>query len=157
MTIDQIDAAIKSETTWRYMALAGDLSEECDHLGSWSEACPCHSNFSQQSQEFLREAEAAKRKKRRVQPRGFMATESCPFKGCRAYELAAGQAMESQREKMNANRLKVLAHVATAAESEKHVLVADWELARSRLYSHLASFTPSKLQTGYTVTSDKGQ
>ena len=139
--VDEIDAVIRDENTWRYIAVAADLAQEADHVGSWSEACPCHGNFTEQCQEEQVQAQARHRKRRKLQPHGFLPVGGdvggCPFKGCRSYELAAGGAMESLRDKMMHNRQKLLAHVATAQEAERHNLVADWERARSRLWGDL--------------------
>lgn len=143
ISVDEIDTTIKKESTWRHIAIVADLAEEAEHVGSWSESCPCHSVFTEENQQYHARSNAGKRKRRKLhQPHGFLpavdGSGSCPFQGCRAYELAAGKALESLRDKMMANRLKVLAHVSAAPEEERHALISDWEKTRSRLWGDFA-------------------
>ena len=134
VSIDDVDQVIRNENTWRYIAVAADLSEEADHIGSWSEGCSCHGDLSA---EYLKDQAAKRRKRRKQQPHGFLAATddngSCPFKGCRACELASGEAMDSLLSKMMSNRRKILPHVSSASD-DQHTLLADWERARSRLW-----------------------
>ncbi len=136
ITIDEIDRTIKDDTFWRNIAVIVDLCEEAEHVGSWSEQCPCHSDRTQVSMFFQKEVRAKKSNLRKAgKPRGFMSEEDCPYKGCRAVEFASGAALESLRTKMLTNRDKIMSHLATADALQRSETLADWQRARSRLWS----------------------
>ena len=112
------------------------MCEEAEHLGSWSEGCACHSDRTAVNNAFHLRVRVQKANQRKLhRPRGFMSDIDCPFKGCRAVEFASGQALESLRSKMLSNRDKILAHVATSDNTHRNETLADWQQARSRLWS----------------------
>ena len=132
MSVDDIDRAIASATMWCSMHVVLDIAQEAEHIGNWSEGCPCHSNLE------LKAIERVGLKRRRLeQPRGWMQSARCPFKGCRAPELAAGQGESSLMRHMFENKNRVLSHFAAVPDSERNQMLSDWDDARARLWSVL--------------------
>ena len=122
------------------MAVIVELCEEAEHVGAWSEQCPCHSDHTPESEVFHIQVRSRKSKLRKtMNPRGFLSEEECPYKRCRAVEFASGAAMEPLRNKMLSNRDKILAHTATSDDVSRSEVVADWHQARSRLWSGQAT------------------
>ena len=136
VTLDEIDNTIKNATFWQYVSIVVDVCEEAEHVGSWAEECPCHSDRGLLSESFQKGVRARKAKLRKTEkPRGFMSEEDCPYKGCRAVEFASGAAIESLRSKMLSNRDKISAHLALFDSSQRAEVLSDWQQARSRLWS----------------------
>ena len=114
-----------------------ELCEEAEHIGSWSEQCPCHSECTPAGEAFRAQVRARKARLRKMgNPRGFMSEHDCPYKVCRAVEFASGAALESLRNKMMTNRDKILAHTASSGDDGRSEILADWQQARSRLWSN---------------------
>ena len=61
--ISTIDRAIRDPDFWLAVGMLRALSFEAEYVGRWSEGCECHEGQS---------------------------STQCPFKGCHAVELAAG-------------------------------------------------------------------
>ena len=71
-----------------------ELCEEAEHIGSWSEQCPCHSECTPAGEAFRAQVRARKARLRKMgNPRGFMSEHDCPYKVCRAVEFASGAAL----------------------------------------------------------------
>ena len=139
MSVDDIDKAIRCPVTWCSMAAVLDIALEAEHIGRWCEGCPCHNQGDQKALEDLR------KKKRKVeQPRGWTQEIKCPYKGCRAVELASGVGQRSLHERMMRNKEQVLAHFSSVPDEKRSALLTDWDDARGRLWSVLAG--------GYFVT-----
>lgn len=154
VTIDEIDATIRNQTTWVCIAIVADLSQEADHIGSWSEGCPCHSKNPAQRNLYEKQVASAKRKKRRIGERGFQSQESCPYHGCRSYELASGEGLASLKNKMMSNRLKVILHSSDIPKKE--TFISDWDHARARLWSSsVAIFGEPGAETGKLVEESR--
>lgn len=63
-----------------------DLSFSVEFLGRWAEGCPC-------CEDALLEGKGVKRRRTKwLQHVKDANTTPCPFSGCRAVEIAAGQA-----------------------------------------------------------------
>lgn len=145
VSIDDIDKAINCPETWCSMSAVLDIAQEIEYLGNWCEACPCH-----KAEDALRITARALKRVRRNQPRGFrnnMGNMSCPYKGCRAVEMAAGKGQDSLIQFMHQGRDRIQEHFVAVPAERQAQLVADWDLARGRLWSNLAAEACENLYT----------
>lgn len=68
---------------------------------------------------------------------GGTATGTCPFRGCRAPELAAGGATQSQLALLMRHRSRILDHLSAGSRlglEEQTTLVSDWHSARQKIW-----------------------
>ena len=148
------DAAIADQMTWIGINVVYDIGLECEHIGRWAEACGCpehqpHSDSivsashgaqtsKHQPNPKAGQAKTSARSKRacRLTARGFN-QELCPYRGCRAPELAAGLAMKGQLGLLMSNRAEILRHIGRVPlqPSAQTDLLNDWHVGRSRLWS----------------------
>ena len=70
---------------------SGDLSTEAEAAGNWGECCRCHETKEEE------EDDDDDTKLDTVVPGPVPLSSSCPFRGCRAAELACGKGLEVQR------------------------------------------------------------
>ena len=86
INVEAIDRAISSPSFWGGVAMIHDLSFSVEFLGRWAEGCPC-------CEDALLEGKGVKRRRTKwLQHVKDANTTPCPFSGCRAVEIAAGQA-----------------------------------------------------------------
>ena len=119
----EADAAIKSDVFWARTSLVSGLAFEAEYVGRWAGGCSCH--------------EPLLSHKGNQKPESDL---SCPHKGCRAPELAAGTGLHQQLKLMARQQSTLPAQFCrmgrdTAAANELH---SDWVTARSRLFGYLA-------------------
>lgn len=115
---------------WASISVVLDICEECDSIGNWSEGCPCCDQKDEKSR-----VRSEVKKSRAVQPRGFRDELRCPYKGCRAVELACGRGQANVLNKMVANKERVALHFASVPPELRSNMLQDWESARARLWS----------------------
>ena len=139
-----LDAAVRDQVTWVGINVVYDVGMECEHVGRWAEACGCPAH--QLERAALVPVQNKPKPQRQQRPRssetarGFN-QELCPYKGCRAPELAAGLGMQSQLGALMRNRDQILKHIERiplqpGAQTD---LLNDWHTARSRLWGCLGS------------------
>ena len=132
ITVDEVDRVVRDASTWGRIRTVLDISEECEHIGRWAESCPCqHSDFD------MAQRRSKKRQLIRHKGRGF--SDLCPYRGCRAWELASGVAHQSQLQSMVGRRDNVMEHIACFPEEQRSSAVSDWEMARSKLWFQLTA------------------
>ena len=73
----------------------GDLSTEAEAAGNWGELCRCHETKEDDDDDDDDDDEDTKLDT--VVPGPVPLSSSCPFRGCRAPELACGKGLEVQR------------------------------------------------------------
>ena len=107
-TYKEADAAIMSDFFWCYCEVVLEISKVSDTLSHWAEMCWFHGH----------KCEAI----------------SCPYKGCRGSELAAG-AHKFLLEDAKRHTNTVVFGIASAplGRSQKDVLISDWHCAQARL------------------------
>lgn len=137
------DAAIADPMTWVGINVVYDVGRECEHIGRWSEQCGCPEH--QPTSDFVDSVPSAgpkvktgtRRKVRRQNTaRGFN-PDLCPFRGCRAPELAAGEGLRGQLGLLMSNRSQILKYISQLPlqPSAQTALLNDWHVGRSRLWS----------------------
>jgi len=66
----------------------GDLSAEAEAAGNWGELCQCHETNEDDDDDTQLAT---------LVPGPIPLPSSCPFRGCRAVELACGKGLEVQK------------------------------------------------------------
>lgn len=94
--------------------LVHDLGCLGEHLGRWSEGCPCHSSILASGSRV-----------------------ACQLKGCRAPEFASGSALEEVQEKFRVAGLNFVAHSSSLMESQRISLLNDFDRAKSKIVSEI--------------------
>lgn len=131
-TIKLICQLMGSDYSWACIALVALLSKEAETVSEWSEGCPCPEH-----QWHAPTKEPGKKKINDI-PQG---ASTCPFKCCRAHELACGVAMIRQDEHANQNRLLFNEYVSKAPQVKKSELHNSWSVATSKIWGFFAAFS----------------
>ena len=86
--------------------MIGLLAKEADLVGRWAESCPCHGPNSAQDQpheSLMLTDNAPSKKQQRKRLHRRPQDQLCPFRACRAPELATGVAQSLQAHVMTAD------------------------------------------------------
>ena len=121
--LQRIRDLMADDYSWACIALVAMLSSEADLIGSWSEACPCHPLEYETGRSRSRTNSAAKKE-----------AKQCPFRSCRAPELAAGKGIQLLCERMSGHRGPFLEYAHKAPEAKRHELISSWRAACSKLF-----------------------
>lgn len=108
-TISRIDKAIRDPDFWLAVGMLHDLAFEAEYVGRWAEGCDCHEG----------------------QP-----NPKCPFRGCRAVELAAGE-WKSKIQSASIRAAQAVSRVGFMMTCNASTFVADCQLARAKMWSLL--------------------
>ena len=73
----------------------GDLSAEAEAAGNWGELCQCHETNEDDDDDTQLAT---------LVPGPIPLPSSCPFRGCRAVELACGKGLEVQEHYLGRSR-----------------------------------------------------
>eukprot|EP00435_Cladocopium_sp_Y103_P014366 s3181_g3.t1 len=106
------DAAISSESFWIQAALLGTLAFEAEFIGRWAEGCSCCGL----------DLDKAK---------------TCPFRGCRAVELASNEWKLLLTREMRLRGHTISQALASSEDTERAVLIDDIGRARTKLWALL--------------------
>ena len=100
MQDESTSSIINDRYFWAFTAMLLELEDVLNHLTSWSEGCPCHSNppsvaaagdhWRARARVYRLGAPLLPQEGGEAQVRMGTAYPNCPFKGCRAPELASG-------------------------------------------------------------------
>ena len=117
--------AIRNADFWLYLKAVADLGFVAEFLSRWSEACPCH------EQHLLLYLSLSSKEKRSIPP-----PCECAMRGCRAPELASGEAMDKLGMLARSTQplLSTYLHEATSKEVAAR-LCTDWERSISFIMS----------------------
>ena len=103
--LSMIDKTIKNCAFWDYAHMVHEVSLQGEQLGKWGEGCSCHQG------ELLAYASMRRQKRTRELPSLPGAVSNCPFRGCRAPELATGDALK-QAAQLHQNTLQLVVLLA---------------------------------------------
>ena len=116
-----VDGAIKSEIFWARLKMLESLAVVLQKCLAWAEGCPCHSNLelpAGQASDTLRRL-----------------WFTCPLRGCRAPELAAGDFFEVFRKNFQQSSAALLLSLPRDLSSEDRMnLLHDFESAKNHLH-----------------------
>ncbi len=156
--LERLNVLMTSNFDWVLIRLISLLSEEAELIGSWCEGCPCHSQcHSGRSGSYnapfidgsgivsipLTDGTpqlSRKRAKRRspAEMKARKEAQRCSFKCCRAPELAAGHALEIQREVTASHRAQVTEAISKITNNQhRGELISCWSSASSKLFGYL--------------------
>ncbi|CAJ1329717.1 unnamed protein product, partial [Effrenium voratum] len=147
-TVDNIDQAIRDEATWVQASMVLDLALESEHIGRWCETCPCphHQPLSAWAGESgpspatgMVEGISSETAVQQGLPLALVAgnvvgaknSSECPYRGCRAVELACGEGLCQQLRYMLRSRDSLVRHV----EACRHAVVLDGASAKFNVVS----------------------
>ena len=135
---DGLESVISSDSFWAATAIVEHISYEAEFIGRWAEGCHCHGDVGFEwhtAQAASRGQEQNRRRNCNLRKKKFI----CPYKGCRAPELASADALVRLKSLMMQNR-GLLTHAITRANSaDQSAFLHDWVKARGRLWT-LISF-----------------
>ena len=131
VTLKLISDLMASDYAWACIALIAHLSQECEGVGLWCEGCPCPEH-----QVSAPSKVPGQRRAVTVLPPG---AANCPFKTCRAPELARGVAILRQEGCMNVNRALFNEYIAKAPHSYRSELHNTWTKSTSKIWGILDS------------------
>lgn len=121
---------MQTTSDWCAIRLVTYLSQAADFLGQWGESCPCeHHNDGPQLVKKL----SGQRVRVGRQSEG----STCPFRCCRAAELASGKALTLLTALVESQQSKFLKCVATAPVAHQSALTGAWYTATSKLLGSL--------------------
>ena len=127
--IDAINAALTAPSFWTGVAIVHDVAFEAEYIGRWSEGCPCGCTDDNSQLAIAASAKAGHTRRRRQHV-------SCPFRGCRAAQLAAGEWIPKLKKVMNESRSRVTQFLVMSRDDRPEFL-ADWTKARGKLWTGL--------------------
>eukprot|EP00439_Symbiodinium_sp_Y106_P015249 s5886_g2.t1 len=138
-TLDEIDNAITDRNTWAWMSAVNCVAFEAEYLGRWGEGswagCECHEHLNARVC-LGKPAQALQnlpQKQRQVRERPE--TRHCWRRGCRAVELASGDALRDQLRVMASHATSLLSHLTGATDQAG--LLRDWQRARAALWTSM--------------------
>ena len=137
-TLETIDKTIADPSFWSGVSILADVAFEAEFVGRWCEGCPCgctdpDSRSSISSSDVL----AVQGTRRPRKPRQTR-SPACPYKGCRAAELAAGTWSRELRRVMSAGRGRVNEVLVMSRASDRADFFDDWTKARSKLWAGIS-------------------
>ena len=124
--MQQISQLMSDNYAWACIALVASLSKECDSVGVWCEGCPCPEH-----QYSIPDRVPGVRRTVASRPPEAL---NCPFKCCRAPELACGVAMLRQEDQMLQNQIVFNEYVSRAPPDKRSELHNTWSKATSRIW-----------------------
>lgn len=127
--LQRIRDLMRDDYSWAVIAMVALLSNESDHIGSWSESCPCHPLPRQ-----------AKGRRSSANKAAIQEAKNCPFRCCRAPELAVGQGLELLCVKMMSHAGPFNEYLARAPANKRSELASSWTTACSKLFGSSAVF-----------------
>lgn len=132
VTLRLVSELMKCDYQWACIALVAELANEAEVVGNWSERCPCI-----QHQYSSREHKIPGKRRKVV----ALPTEAvnCPYRACRAPELACGVAMSLQACRMMQYRSVFNQYVSRAPQAKQAELHSTWSKSTSRIWGALAS------------------
>ena len=110
--LDAINKTIQDERFWSGVAFVHDLAYEAEYIGKWAESCSCCSS-------------AVERR-----------ANTCPYRGCRAPELASGEWRRKLQHLLMRSRARMSAYLVQSPNS-RQADFEGWAAARSKLWSGL--------------------
>ena len=116
--IQRINGLMDSDYDWCCIRMVSALASSSDMLGSWTESCPCP-EIHPPSKQAAEEAQA------------------CPFRCCRAPELAAGHGLSALVGKLQGHKSSFVKELSAAPTSKQTELNSSWSVACSKLYGSL--------------------
>lgn len=117
--IQRITDLMSSDYDWATIAMVSLLAAESEVIGSWAEGCMCHD---------MVQGNVNKRDAR-----------DCPYRCCRAPELAAGFGLAQLCRKMMANREDFNAYASRAPLLRRTELLGSWATACSKLFGQMTA------------------
>ena len=128
-SVDLIDKAITDPNFWAAVACVHNICYTAEYIGKWAEGCPC-------CEDTLIKGQGGKRRRtkwlahvREVLP--------CPYRGCRAVDLAAGEWLPRLQRVLTEGQNHFTEWVIQAEASYRPAFVEDWVAARSKLWATL--------------------
>lgn len=120
--LQRIRDLMKDDYAWASIGMIALLANESDLIGSWGEGCPCHNPASAAD---TRDAKQA--------------AKLCPFKCCRAPELAVGKGLQALCQKMTRHKGAFNELLVKAPTSKRAELSSAWNTACSKLFGYSTS------------------
>ena len=152
--LERINDLMKSDYYWSLISIICLLAQQAELIGSWSEGCPCHPPprhvSSDQRQNIMTTehmpvsddpnsgAKQRRRRRKPVQTQAQRESKKCPFRCCRAPELAMGHAMRIQREFAKSHHSRFLESVSHIPTHQRGELISAWSIASSKLQGLMA-------------------
>ena len=148
--ITRITQLMKNDLDWCFIGMIKMIAKESEIIGKWCEGCGCHNDdlesLATETEDAIViidgvanvEVTRCHAKSRKV-PRtlGQLEAANCPFRCCRAPELALGWAARLQRRCMSIQGPLFNKLTSRAPAKDRGLLIAAWNAARSRLYGVL--------------------
>ena len=130
VTIDAIDLAVRNPTFWSCARLINDLSFSAEFVGRWCEGCPCCSE--------LQTGSCRKRQRTKwLINVHTSASMKCPYKGCRAVDMAAGDWQSKLQLVLADEESRLNQSIACSEDSQQSIYLSQWTKARSTLWSQI--------------------
>lgn len=120
----RINQTMSSDLDWCHIGLVALISAECDLVGKWSEGCYCHPPV----------VKVRRKRSGAYYQQAHHSSPDCPFKCCRAPELAIGVGVKIQSAMMGSHRDEFLECVALAPARSRGQLVSSWDTATSKMF-----------------------
>ena len=129
VAVEAIDKAVNSETFWAGVAITQDVSFSAEFVGRWAEGCSC-------CEEDLLTNHATKRRRTKWVAH-VNETTPCPYRGCRAVEISAGDWMGKLQRTLSDGQSRLTDAISKADPSDRQELLNDWVKSRSKLWGRL--------------------
>lgn len=129
VSVEAVDLAVCSDTFWAGCRVVQSISFSAEYVGRWSEGCRCceHSLISNQNSQ-----------RRRTKWRDHVNESTpCPFRGCRAVEIAAGDWLPRLTTVLQEGQKEMTESIAKAGSDDRAVLLDDLVKARAKLWGQL--------------------
>ena len=123
--VERIHDLMRDDYAWASIAMISLLAQDSDLIGSWAESCPCHP------------LETHPRANSKATRAARQAAKVCPFRCCRAPELAVGQGLQLLCDRMRNHHGQFNECVAKAPPAKRSELTSSWTTACSKLFGFL--------------------
>lgn len=132
INVSFIDETIQSTTFWNSVCMVHDIAFEAEFIGKWAEGCSCCED------KLISGTSGHKRQRTKWFSKSIQSSLlPCPYKGCRAVQLAAGDWLPRLQSVMSESRSRLTDIVVRSPSTDQPAFVEDWIAARSKLWSTL--------------------
>lgn len=129
VSVQAIDQYIQDSSFWASVAVVQDVSFAAEFVGRWAEGCSC-------CEDELVTGRTAKRRRTKWLNH-VNETTPCPFRGCRATEIAAGDWLPKLQSILADKQRTLSDSVSKAVGPDRQLLLNDWIRSRSKLWGQL--------------------
>ena len=131
-SVESIDAALTSAAWWTGVSIVHDVAFEAEYIGRWAEGCPCGCSSDSGQLAIVGGGSSGRRRRQKQQSQA----QACPFRGCRAGQLAAGDWIGPLKNVMAASRSRVTQFLVMSRDNRSEYF-SDWTRARGKLWTGL--------------------